>query len=897
METKLPTLKRPKKKLCYHTNKDSPTKKVEGLMTMEDIDRMFDDLDPPCDDLLPSSSRYMTFNVEADQRERGASTGPHKGKLMGTIPKGHMGPKGDGIHSSRSPSPELVIDQDIPFKAHMPAKTSSPIETNMAVKALIEKDRAVSPLLFACEDEGDAKREPPPNGHVTEKSIDFEFESPPSKVVLSRPKKSSQQNKVEEARKETQTLSKNPPQKPQTPVVEVRRKTPRIEMGDPPAARREPELAAPEKTIETVPEQPLVEPVRVQNNIAAFIQKLRDAAQSKPACMRKSASPVKVPTPPPEPEDDFLILEDDAAPFWISIRSKTAKKQKRSGTTSIAKASVTDKSTKGSSAETQQEPEETERKPRGPSGKRKTKEKKNEVTEADRAEEEIPGPEEPPVDSIDEKKPNKKKKQRLKKVLSEDSDEEGEPPKTSKETREDEPAVRIDKKALNSKTLKYAKTIRAKPMKRAKKVPQGSDGETDKASKKQGPSGEEVGATDLGALSDEDSADVKRDKNNKLPLVSEGSSPDDCLTRGRRKTRPPGEWWMHRSPEETTGEKPFPKEYHPVSRKKKAPQKKEPQRKEPLKAVRRGRRPPGSWWTVPDVCEHVESVSPQQQKPKPRKEGKKRTRSPPPPKESSSVPLPNPQSPEERCRAASEDMVSSTETPSVGRGRMKRRKEPERPVEEIPPADCSIFSTPNDLIHHSTPEDEGPQRYSVDRSKLLRSGPSSMIVLDQYEEEDSLILPNSTVQAALSLSDLCAPPLKPMTLLTQDKANLAEWFTNLWALPVKVDSTEISPDQFEWFCYQGRVIGFTMDVNSGPFCNGKMLLGSFMKKPLWVDHSAATVFNLLTSSVSVTINGRESRFNPGKSFMVPCGSAYSIQNVYAQPAVLYFTRMITESSE
>ncbi|KAK5877855.1 hypothetical protein CesoFtcFv8_025325 [Champsocephalus esox] len=228
---------------------------------------------------------------------------------------------------------------------------------------------------------------------------------------------------------------------------------------------------------------------------------------------------------------------------------------------------------------------------------------------------------------------------------------------------------------------------------------------------------------------------------------------------------------------------------------------------------------------------------------------------------------------------------------------MKRRKEPERPVEEIPPADGSIFSTPNDLIRHSTPEDEGPQRHSVDRSKLLRSGPSSMIVLDQYEEEDSLILPNSTVQPALSLSDLCAPPLKPMTLLTQDKANLAEWFTNLWALPVKVDSTEIFPDQFEWFCYQGRVIGFTMDVNSGPFCNGKMLLGSFMKKPLWVDHSAATVFNLLTSSVSVTINGRESRFNPGKSFMVPCGSAYSIQNVYAQPAVLYFTRMITESSE
>ncbi|KAK1885257.1 hypothetical protein KUDE01_031452 [Dissostichus eleginoides] len=433
METKFPTLRRPKKKLCYLTNKESPTKKAEGLLILEDIDRIFDDLDPPCDDLLPSSSQYMTFNVEANQSEGEASTCPQKGKLMGTIQKGHMGPKGDEIHPSRSPSPKLVIDQDIPFEAHMPAKTSSPIETNMAVKALdIEKDRSVSPLLFACEDEGDAKTEPPPNGHVTEESIDFE--SPPSKVVLSRPKMSSQQKKVEEACKESQTLKINPPQKPQTPVVEVQRKTPRIEMVDPPAAavRREPELAAPEKTIETVPEQPLVEPARVQKNFAAFIQKLRGAAQSKPACTRKSASPVKVPTPPPEPEDDFLILEDDAAPFSFSIRSKSAKKQ--SGTTSIDKGSVTDKSTKGSSAVTQQEPEETERKPREPSGKRKTKktkEKKNEVTEADRAEEELPGPEEPPVDSIDEKKPNNKKpnnkkKQRLKKVPSEDSDEEEE---------------------------------------------------------------------------------------------------------------------------------------------------------------------------------------------------------------------------------------------------------------------------------------------------------------------------------------------------------------------------------------------------------------------------------------------------------------------------------------
>lgn len=95
-----------------------------------------------------------------------------------------------------------------------------------------------------------------------------------------------------------------------------------------------------------------------------------------------------------------------------------------------------------------------------------------------------------------------------------------------------------------------------------------------------------------------------------------------------------------------------------------------------------------------------------------------------------------------------------------------------------------------------------------------------------------------------------------------------------------------------------------MDFNSGTFCSGKMLLGSYMKKPLWVDHSATTVgslcilpllysfshrprpsitppfspftrisqvFHLLTSSVNVVINGSASRFRPAQAFAVPCG--------------------------
>lgn len=59
---------------------------------------------------------------------------------------------------------------------------------------------------------------------------------------------------------------------------------------------------------------------------------------------RKSQSPVKVPTPPPEPEDDFWILEDDT-PLWISIpnKSATSQKQRQRSTSSADKNSSTEK--------------------------------------------------------------------------------------------------------------------------------------------------------------------------------------------------------------------------------------------------------------------------------------------------------------------------------------------------------------------------------------------------------------------------------------------------------------------------------------------------------------------------------------------------------------------------
>lgn len=67
------------------------------------------------------------------------------------------------------------------------------------------------------------------------------------------------------------------------------------------------------------------------------------------------------------------------------------------------------------------------------------------------------------------------------------------------------------------------------------------------------------------------------------------------------------------------------------------------------------------------------------------------------------------------------------------------------------------------------------------------------------------------------------------------------------------DASEITPDQFDWYFHQGRAIGLLEDLNCDSICNGKMLLGSYMKKPLWVDHSAKTVSASLTLPVTVVL--------------------------------------------
>ncbi|CAB1440319.1 unnamed protein product [Pleuronectes platessa] len=1090
METKYPTLRRPKRKLCYLTNKDSGSKKWTGTMTLGDVDKMFDDLDSPSrDDSLLSTTPHS---------DRAVSPAPQEGHQSKKLSPCKKGP--EGAAHPRSPSPQLDIVSDL-FKLHEPVKTSSPIEEIVsAVNVEEEKNdgkQVVSPILFDCgeEEKEEAQVQPPTiqepqvNGHVTEIIGESGLDTPPRKLAFKRPTVSTHKNKVDGLCKDSQPVTEKTHEKPQTAVSKCKRKTQRQESTDKPvgAVTREPELAAPDKQSTSVHSQSLGETsTRVGNDMSAFLQKLRDAGQSKPACGRKSLTPVKVP-PPPEPEDDFLILEDDA-PLWFTIPSKTAtsKRQKQSRTDSSDKDSSTDKASKDSQQETGQKEVESEKGELGihPSDlstkRRKRPEKMNKVTGPENAKHELTTPEDLPAgDSKEQEKPNKKKRQQLKKIPSKES-------KKAEEEPKDMASRKTDKEKLSQKTEKnqsakastdvkeVAKANTAKSLKRTRKVTKCTEDIKDTASDEAGKEQSEDQSKakpgdveDLGSLSDKQMMSSEAQTDNKVPAVTASSSSEESPILGKRKRKPIGQWWMsstesteetkvpdnhlthkrskqhsnepsaaeassvktkkvkvlkkinqkrpvtstsqsttkgkvkktrqnknrpagrdapnkmratdevlptdteqieaqQHQPEEdeevldqdqdcgqsspmcfqerdinhSSGQQVFQKVYHNVSEKmsdtsasvsRRGPQ-------EHLRAEdpdKRSRKPPGNWWTTNGMSEEVESVStlPQQLKPKESKSLKERKQlSKQKPSRSSGlktpkkgksvvasktpggadVPLLNPKpmfAPKTIRRTLytfKDIFTSASETPTVVSSRHTGHSNRCEPAEvsviqhvtftptdkDTHSVDAGEFrSTENSPPTHDTPQDSSCQPENT--LKDLRSGPSSMI---EVQECENLSLQPSSVRGELSVSDLCAPPLKPLVLQPEDKADLREMFKTLWP-STDADDGEISPDQFDWYFYQGKVCGFQVDLNCSSICNGKILLGSYMKKPLWVDHSATTVFNILTSSVAVIIDGRKSLFHPGQAFMVQSGHAYSINNITAQPAVLYFTRILADSSE
>ncbi|KAF4095880.1 uncharacterized protein si:ch211-161h7.4 [Onychostoma macrolepis] len=200
----------------------------------------------------------------------------------------------------------------------------------------------------------------------------------------------------------------------------------------------------------------------------------------------------------------------------------------------------------------------------------------------------------------------------------------------------------------------------------------------------------------------------------------------------------------------------------------------------------------------------------------------------------------------------------------------------------------------------------GPNIIS-DVDVAFRSGPSSMLELQRHEEDDDIDLPSSRVipssrvtahvrQAprVLAQCDLCGPPLQPIVLEEEDWNNLHEWFSHLWP-PASKDGRVISPDDFHWHSHGGRAMGHVVDLQSHSFSHGKILLGSFMKKPSQVDIDTVSVFSIISSCVRVDIDGEKSVYNSGQVFMIPSGQMYSIQNLCQEPAVLIYHR--TQSND
>lgn len=1023
METKYATLRRPKRKLCYFSDKDRPTKQWAGMLSLGDIDRMFDDLEPSDheeDVVLPPSPLLHIDDTEATQSEMAPSPIEQLERLSSE--ETQKSPKGCSYNAS--PSPGKDIDLDCP--AQGPVKTSSPIKDNKGVdiRGINKKDRAISPILFLCEDDDgeQAKLKPllspkcisskndPVTGKANRKA---ELES---RITPARPKKILSSGEVVTRKPEGATL--------------------KTKAGD-------------------VQRQPLVErPRQMDKSMSTFLQKLRDGSQPTPSSSRKPVSPLKAPT---GPEEDFFILEDDA-PLLFRIPRATSSNKRRNRTSGTVIDGQTSQSSPGNPSETvqkEQEYSDANNNPQSPIVDKlkmntRGKVKKTEITKSESHQEKLcPPVDRAVVERLVHEKPIKKQS-RVKQVSFEKSHVEDtlnvKPQDTSSEATDlEEPSGTMRKKSKKNTELKKPKAVKhSKEVGKKKTLKMDRKGERvvkqmphveAEAGENQEQSNDEHGRADDPALLSGDElnngeASKTKGKRKKLPVVLEESSSTEGQIGGKRQRRPPGQWWLSSAlsaegadvtEPEPTGSMQSPakrkkgkdlerlNEKEPVpstSQKKSQARGKKPKQNksggqvrakprktlqkvfveteaeqvdvqeeqhqemldsDPLKssplliplrdhssssgeqtfqrvyhnpsaktisapastsagvcreqlqetdADKRRRKVPCDWWVAGNQVDDVSLPQPQQVKPvKGRinakqnkvlglgspKNGNVAVSSKPPggaPGPSRKVKLASAKKAVKRSLAAFMDSVpTAVGTPSKASRELSgltskqevtvRDSSPRRPP-EAQNASRTDAGEPNRVRGYRL---SGNQ--SDNTSKVIRSGPSSMIQLEDYQDND-MTLPSSRVSTVLSVSDLCAPPLEPLALQPKDKGNLSEWFRSLWSVESGAD---VTPDQFDWYCYQGRAFGIHVDLNSGSFCSGKMLLGSYMKKPLWVDHSATTVFHLVTSSVNVVINGSGSRFHPAQAFVVPCGHAYSIQNVSAQPAVLYFTRIFSESSD
>ncbi|XP_033842192.1 ankyrin repeat domain-containing protein 36A [Periophthalmus magnuspinnatus] len=999
MDGNYPALKRPKKKLIYPTTKTClPNQWTQDIVSLEDVDKMFDGLDSNGGD-FPSPSLEIHIPKHID-----ITVTPLPEELF------ECPIVANGENKSLTPvSPELDIDSETPFKAHGPVKTSSPIEGNAIQhknKQQRKVDNSASPILFDCAEE---------NQETVEKLSE--------KPQHCNRRKNESDDSIFETLPKKSAFDDMSAQKTKTAPVRL---TPSSPLVSPVGLEATP--ASPEKQTEHVQVH-----TRVKHDMTSFLQKLRDAGQPKPARAGLLQAKVMPPVPEPEPEDDFLILEDDA-PLYVSIPSKSAKSLKEKH----IKTSSSDKETKDTVGEEHttgklQGVEQDQNKQGSQALTKKTKKKtKGNVSESTLAafdkDSNVPAI----VESSDAEnlldcgKTKKKKIQKIKGPSKNDNNPEcvgkgtdtddGKPLKKNKSKGEKTVEKKGSKPANNNGNSQRKRTPANESRKRANKArSDGWEKQSQGLNCDSQPS-DEFPVSEVNNLEVKSTGDLEDVNLHPHILCSsmEGTSDEGDRVLVKRKRKQTGQWWMScpQNPQQqptdkqptvkktkrvnkdssarcvppgkaatdtrkknmkassssssdgqrqkaekkefkkgtlkrarpvkrtsedsdegfqklsqdraldqdsessplffphkermSSGEQVFPKVYQNGASEKQSSIPEGLLKPQSEEATKRRRKSPGNWWQVSPTAEDQEMPpsQPQQQKPRKRKAaGEKRKLTKNPSALSPSNPLEGATKQKKRYLATYTDLCSTVNvSTSINRkteSKLKEHNNVKSPsAEDLEVAHNVVTMETNDS-QRAQDQSSSQSMIQESTSKVIRSGPSSMIGLENFEEDDEdIVLPSSTVQPALCASDLCSPPLRPLSLQSKDKVNLQDWLKSLWPITdLKQRGPEITPDDFEWYCYQGRALGIMVDLQSGSLCSGKMLLGSFMKKPLWVDHIATTVFNLLTSSVSLIVDCNKSYYSAGQSFMVPSGHAYSIHNLTTQPAVFYFTRLYAEESD
>ncbi|XP_037130143.1 serine/arginine repetitive matrix protein 1 isoform X2 [Syngnathus acus] len=878
-----------RKKLRYQNSmQNAPKEKRRGRLSIGDIDRIFDDVDSPIH-LLPLTVQLSESDIEENDVARRATPQAVKAKPA-------MSHKELFHPATRSPSPELNIGH---------VKTSSPLEENTGLTSAQaetnDKGEVLSPILGDC------------GGSTL--TITFASDNHKGSPTVS------------DENSQKQASSKS--------------------------AQEEPSMSTAEEDHVDVHRESTEESVQlpVKKNIWAFLQKVRESSQPR---SKLTPMPVKAPTPPPEVEEDFLILEDDET-ILFSIPTKRTLKQQPQKESRSDKGALMDscRDTEHSSKNLLKEPTARKKTPQ----REKKKEPKHRNTS------------------------NKKNPRKM-------ADEQ---PQVAAGSSTDDQRVRPSSEVKTSSKARRKNPESSGPAAKVKRTKE----------RRQEPSGEQRQAVELADFDSgkpnpaEDSPATTVERNHQS--APSGSSPEWHEVLGKRRRNPPGEWWVSapqneeqpevrnetphvKKPKANRGEPPkaasassskakdvlkstTKKDVKNTKKKKKAllkpsaseltsdiaeqadhqeqeettdpprlfsppvSNRRDHSRKSehqifqqvyqragkktsipPIQwtsttflgqpSFKRPKRPPSEWWkatVTPEEAAPDRVLHPSQERRKLDKKTKARLSRPPSKSDKrASQALPSRSTEdEEQTRRANPIVDVSSRTLPVNRGAAQSHQV----AVQVYAPDCASPSNGGTFTleeNQGSLRDDGTSPSQV----ILQSGPASMIELHAHDDAE---LPSTRLlHAELSVTDLCAPPLMPCTLRARDKHDLTEWLQHLFSPTlIREDNRNlaVSPDQFDWYCHKTGTMGIVEDVRLSNSSHGKMLLSSFMKKPLWVDHSATMVFFLLTSCVKLNIDCVESFVHAGNSFTVLCGHAYSIQNLAEQPAFLCFHRILAETPD